>query len=245
MASSVIRRGGVLLAGGGVYATAVYLTYHYLRMNKEQNLVSADGDNYISYVNNPDRTKKFQKVAEFYDEFIGRDEIFMGINLLRRSLLFFHAKGTVLEVGAGTGRNISFYPSSVDRVVLTDSSDQMLLQAKNKIQRLTVDERKRFAVIEADSARLSLPENAFDTVVDTFGLCSYDDPVLVLKEMARVCKPSGKILLLEHGRSKTWDFVTDHLDKHAEQHAANWGCVWNRDLDAVIAASGLDRKSVV
>jgi ubiquinone/menaquinone biosynthesis C-methylase UbiE len=58
----------------------------------------------------------------------------MGINLLRRSLLYFHCTGTVLEVGAGTGRNLTYFTpllasSQGDRVVLMDQSDQMLAQA--------------------------------------------------------------------------------------------------------------------
>ena len=154
----------------------------------------------ISFVSNPCRTNQFQNVAEKYDDQIGRDESVMGINLLRRSLLYFHAKGTVLEVGAGTGRNISYYPkSAVDRVLMTDSSDKMLIQARKKIQDV---EKPKFACLVGDSSKLDFPDNCFDTVVDTFGLCSYDDPVMVLKEMKRVCKPDGKILLLEHGRSK-------------------------------------------
>jgi methyltransferase OMS1, mitochondrial len=89
--------------------------------------------------------------------------------------------------------------------------------------------------VQGDSANLhQLPDHAFDTVIDTFGLCSYNDPVAVIQEMIRKCKKDGTILLLEHGRSKSWNIITQHLDKHAEQHAANWGCVWNRDIDAII-----------
>ena len=83
------------------------------------------------------------------------------------------------------------------------------------------------------------PRHTFDTIVDTFGLCSFDDPISVLKELQRVCKPNGKILLLEHGRSKTWNGLSNYLDKNAERHAKNWGCVWNRDLDDILEQSGL------
>jgi ubiquinone/menaquinone biosynthesis C-methylase UbiE len=51
-----------------------------------------------------------------------------------------------------------------------------------------------------DSHALRFEDRSFDTVVDTFGLCSYDDPVAVLKEMARCCKGDGTILLIEHGK---------------------------------------------
>jgi methyltransferase OMS1 len=234
-----LRRVGLVAGGGVVYAAACLITYESIQRNKadieetEEKLI----DNF-SFVENPKRTEQFQKVASGYDDKIGRDEFTMGINFLRRSLLYFHAAGTVLEVGAGTGRNLGYYPTSVDRVLLTDSSDQMLARAKKKIKSLG-KEKPKFACLQGDSGSLDFPDHCFDTVVDTFGLCSYDDPVAVLKEMSRVCKPEGKILLLEHGRSKSWGFITQHLDKNAERHAKNWGCVWNRDLDDILERSGL------
>ena len=106
-----------------------------------------------------------------------------------------------------------------------DTSPGMLEQARPKIADLMRKQNQRVAVVQADAASTGLPDHAFDTVIDTFGLCSYDRPVAVLNEMARVCKPNGKILLLERGRSSTWDVVSKFLDRQAEQHAANCGCV--------------------
>jgi methyltransferase OMS1, mitochondrial len=129
---------------------------------------------------------------------------------------------------------------------MTDSSDKMLAQARKKIQSIEKDGRPKFACRVSDCSTLKdFPDDCFDTVVDTFGLCSYQDPIQVLKEMKRVCKkPDGKILLLEHGRSKTWDFITRYLDKNAERHAKNWGCVWNRDLDQIVKDSGLHLETL-
>ena len=219
------------------------MSYQYFEMSKSDDVIQTK-DSHISYVSCPHRTDRFQTIASYYDRRIGWDEFFMGIPLLRRSLLYFHATWTVLEVGAGTARNLPYYPlgNSVRRVVFTDTSDQMLEQAKLKIKNLPEADQKKFAILKSDSHALPsevIPDHAFDTVVDTFGLCSYNDPVTVLREMARVCKPNGKILLLEHGRSKSFPFVTNHLDRYAEYHAANWGCVWNRDLDAILEQSGL------
>lgn len=165
----------------------------------------------------------------------------MGINLLRRALLYFHAKGDVLEVGAGTGRNLGYYPgkSTINKIVLSDSSDKMLQRAKEKLSYMSKDERERYEVAVEDAANLHYSDDSFDTIVDTFGLCSFDDPVAVLKELQRVCRSDGKILLLEHGRSKSYDGLSGYLDKHAERHAKNWGCVWNRDLDKVVKEAGL------
>jgi len=221
MASKLPRE--VLIAGGSaVYVAACAITYSSLRKNKADQIDTdrrLEENPNFSFVRDPKRTEQFQHVAKKYDDEIGRDESVMGINLLRRSLLYFHSKGTCLEVGAGTGRNISYYPSSsVDRVLLMDTSDKMLLEARKKLREYS-KEKPQFACVLGDSSSLDFPEDSFDTVVDTFGLCSYDDPVTVLKEMARVCKPDGKILLLEHGRSKTYDFVTKYLDRNAERHA--------------------------
>lgn len=247
MSSTFLRRAGLVVVGGGAYAGISLLVYNYLtsgqndQIETQQRLAQQDG---FSFVKDPTRVKRFQEIADVYDSQIARDEAVMGINLLRRVLLYFHAKGTVLEVGAGTGRNLSFYPSTVDRVVLSDSSDQMLMQARQKVQSMVPSERARFACVEADAANLIFPDDSFDCVVDTFGLCSFDDPVAVLQEMARVCKPDGKILLLEHGRSKSWKSLSEYLDKNAERHAKNWGCIWNRDLDELLKEAPLNLSRV-
>ena len=243
MAANLTKSLPTIVAGAGIYTAVCIATYKYFassRADFQETESMLQGGNY-SFVDDPRRTERFQSVADTYDTQIGRDEKVMGINLMRRSLLYYHAKGTVLEVGAGTGRNIGFYPSStVDRVLMSDASAEMLSKAKAKIKdQIATYPKPQYACMEADCQALDFPDNSFDTVVDTFGLCSYDDPAETLREMARVCKPEGKILLLEHGRSKTWDWITNYLDKHAERHAKNWGCVWNRDLDDIVKGSGL------
>lgn len=70
-----------------------------------------------------------------------------------------------------------------------------------------------------DVARMSFPARSFDTVVDTFGLCSFEDPQAALREMERVCQDQGQILLLEHGRSH-YDWLNGILDKNAHRHTA-------------------------
>lgn len=252
MSSVFARRAGIVLAGGGVYAGASGLAYLYFTAGREDEEdtkrqlsgSNGNGNNCCSFVTNPDRVEKFDELAAKYDFLINNDERFMMMNLLRKSLLYWHATGTVLEMAAGTGRNCSYYPAStVDRVILTDTSMPMLQQARRKVHELQHDKddaKPKFAILQADgNAALDFPEDSFDTVVDTFGLCSFENPVAALQQMERVCKPNGKILLLEHGRSKTWQWISEYLDKTAERHAKNWGCVYNRDLDQIIKDSGL------
>lgn len=251
-----LRKYAAVVAGGGVYATAAFFAYLYSKPvpgpsggdGGSSSCCSNGGASHLSAITSPTRTLQFERVATCYDDRIGWDELFMGIQVLRRFLLR-HARGDVLEVGAGTARNLPYYdPRRVRRLVLTDSSPAMLQRAKDKIAAEGASKRKaamRIVACQADAHRLPLPDGAFDTVVDTFGLCSYDDPVAVLKEMCRVCKKSdGRILLLEHGRSHSYQWISKHLDRNAETHAANWGCVWNRDLDEILQSSGLEVESI-
>ncbi|EPE02803.1 methyltransferase oms1 [Ophiostoma piceae UAMH 11346] len=74
----------------------------------------------------------------------------------------------------------------------------------------------------------------YDTVIQTFGLCSVADPVVLLEHMAAAVKPdSGRIVLLEHGRGQ-WSIVNGLLDRYAGRHFSRFGCWWNRDLLAIV-----------
>ncbi len=77
------------------------------------------------------------------------------------------------------------------------------------------------------------PPESFDTVVDTFGLCSCSDPRTALEQMVRVCRPGGRIVLLEHGKG-TWKLINDILVAQEQTHFNRWGCHFNRDVDALI-----------
>ena len=96
------RRAGLVAVSGSVYIGAFYLglqLYGGDGANKDDRLQnSADSDNITkSYVFDPRRTATFQRIAHSYDDEIAKDELVMGINLLRRALLYFHARGDVLE----------------------------------------------------------------------------------------------------------------------------------------------------
>lgn len=83
------------------------------------------------------------------------------------------------------------------------------------------------------SSSSSSPQK-YDTILQTFGLCSVRDPVALLTSMASVLQPeTGRILLLEHGRS-IWDIVNGLLDRGARSHHERFGCWWNRDIEVII-----------
>lgn len=120
---------------------------------------------------------------------------------LRKALLR-KAKGRVLELGAGTLLNASHYPRGVDLVAL-DGSEAMLAQAKKRVGKGGAGGGSRGVLfIHGDAEALPFPEASFDTAVETFVLCTADRPQRVLREMVRVVRPGGRVLLMDHGISK-------------------------------------------
>jgi ubiquinone/menaquinone biosynthesis C-methylase UbiE len=113
-----------------------------------------------------------------------------------RKRAFDYLEGeNILEVGVGTGKNLDFYPPE-KRWTAIDFSPGMLNKAKIKLEkkRINVD------LIEMDVQELQFEDQSFDTVLATFVFCSVPDPIKGLKEIKRVCKKGGKIILLEHVR---------------------------------------------
>lgn len=99
-----------------------------------------------------------------------------------------------------------------------------------------VETEIRFKTMNA--AAIPYPNQSFDTVIDTFGLCSFEDPVQALREMKRVLKPGGKLLLLEHGNSH-WEFMKDMQAKQLDRHVHKYGCYWNREIGELVQEAGL------
>jgi len=103
----------------------------------------------------------------------------------------------VLEIGVGTGKNMRWYPPGVS-VVAVDFSPRMLSRAVRRARRKGFD--VQLAMMDAQG--LALADASFDAVVATCVFCSVPDPVLGLQEVRRVLRPDGRILLLEHVRSR-------------------------------------------
>ena len=156
----------------------------------------------------------------------------LGIHRLRKSLLA-RASGNVLEVAVGTGRNIPLYPGSCN-ITAVDLSESMMEVARRKAARRAL--KVEFHVMDAEN--LPFDDGSFDTVVDSLSTCTFPDPVRALREMARVCKNDGRILLLEHGRSRA-RWLARFQDWRAESHSGRLGCIWNREPRDLVGEAGL------
>jgi ubiquinone/menaquinone biosynthesis C-methylase UbiE len=123
-----------------------------------------------------------------------RDE---GMTRLRRAWIP-KARGSVLELGIGSGLNLRFYSSAVERVIGVDPSAELQRTARERAREtsLAVDFR-----LQGADRRLELEDESIDTVVTTWTLCTIPDPVKALREAKRVLKGSGHVIFLEDGHA--------------------------------------------
>ena len=150
-----------------------------------------------------------------------------------RRQLFGDAEGRVLDVACGTGANFPYLPSTVD-LVGVDVSPEMLAKARNRLERLNING----TLHEMDAQALEFDDDSFDTVISSLSTCTFPDPVVAIEEMDRVCKPTGRILLLEHGRSDVGPLAR-FQDWRADAHYASAGCRWNQEPLELVLSTGL------
>lgn len=141
-------------------------------------------------------TRRYDRAAAFYDLYDKPMDL-LGVRRRRRRLLA-NARGTTLEVGIGTGRNLEHYPPEVELTGI-DISARMLERAS----RTAGDLGRSVTLNIADVHVLPFDDASFDTVVATAVFCSVADPVRGLREVKRVVRPGGSVLLLEHVRPRT------------------------------------------
>ncbi len=201
------------------------VTQHLRLFNKGEKIIPEIPDS------KPELQKRYDASALRYDLEILVYEL-LAVRKLRREIIK-RASGNVLEVSAGTGKNFPHYEKNI-QLTATDMSAGMLALAVKRAENLRLN--AAYAVMDGEV--LSFADNTFDTVVSSLTLCTFYEPVAALREMARVCKTDGRILLLEHGKSSN-GWLARFQDKMADRHAARLGCWWNREPQEIAKQAGL------
>ena len=162
----------------------------------------------IQNLNSDLTRKRYDRLAFIYDFLEAPMERFLFASW-RARLRDRIVGNRVLEVGVGTGKNIPYYPQEVE-ITAIDLSPRMMERAQRNA--LILGQEVDFW--EMDVQHLAFPDQVFDTVFATFVFCSVPDPVSGLRELRRVCKPGGTLLLLEHMRTKNFilGFLFDLLN---------------------------------
>ncbi len=162
----------------------------------------------IQNLNSALTRKRYDRLAFIYDFLEAPMERFLFASW-RARLRDRIVGNRVLEVGVGTGKNTPYYPQEV-KVTAIDLSPRMMERAQRNA--LILGQEVDFW--EMDVQHLAFPDQVFDTVFATFVFCSVPDPVSGLRELRRVCKPGGTLLLLEHIRPKNFilGFLFDLLN---------------------------------
>lgn len=161
-----------------------------------------------------------------------------GLREMRREVLA-EASGKTIDLGAGTGVNRELFPEAVTELVMAEPDPHMFKRLREKVAG-----EPGVEIIQAPAEKLPFDKDSFDTAVFTLVLCTVPDPSAALNEAARVLKPGGKLLFVEHVRAEDpglarwqdrlegpWRFLAD-------------GCHCNRNTVANIEASAFEIEKV-
>jgi ubiquinone/menaquinone biosynthesis C-methylase UbiE len=174
--------------------------------------------------------------AATYDVFNGPAER-AGLRERRHDLLA-QATGATIEIGAGTGLNLTHYPPAVTRLALIEPDPSMSRRLRRRAAQLGRDAE----ILDATADQLPFPDASFDTAVVSFTLCSVPDEQAALSEITRILAPGGRLLFFEHVRSAD-PRIAAKQDKIPFPYPLI-GCRPNRDTLREIEASPLAVESV-
>lgn len=159
----------------------------------------------------------------------------MGAVMKTRAQIVPQAEGRVLEIGIGSGLNLSFYdPAKVSVIVGVDPSAAMQKLAQQRAAEISIP----VEMIALELGQIQAADASFDSIVCTFTLCTIPDAMAALQEMRRVLKPGGKLLFSEHGLAPDLPVVRWQHRLTPLWKPFSGGCHLNRDIPALIRAGG-------
>jgi ubiquinone/menaquinone biosynthesis C-methylase UbiE len=161
-----------------------------------------------------------------------------GLDAMRDELLA-EAGGRVLEIGGGTGLNLPHYGATIESLVVTEPEPAMLKRLRAKVR----EQAPSAEIVQAPVEDLPFEDDSFDTVVSTLVLCGVDDQATALREIRRVLRPGGKLLVIEHVRSDD-PKVARLQNRLTPLNRLMVDCELNRDTLASIEAAGFTVSQV-
>ena len=172
----------------------------------------------------------YDRLAQRYDR-VARNHTLEGL----RSALFSQTRGSVLELGVGTGATFRHYPQTLSSLTALDVSSTMLHEAQILALSLPFPVRLK----QCDFQTLPFADQSFDTVVSSLALCGIPDPARLFADVRRVLKPGGQLLALEHVRppNSLLGTASDLIDPLFDQVI---GCHPNRPTPALLQAAGFE-----
>ena len=178
----------------------------------------------------------YEKLASWYDWFFG-PTLHPG-RLQARDRMGIEKGDRVLEVGVGTGINIALYPKDC-HVTGIDLSTGMLEKARERVAKQGL---RNVRLLEMDAARLTFADDSFDIVYAPYLVSVVPDPVQVVREMRRVCRPGGKIIILNHFRSA--NPILSRIERAISPFTVHVGFKSDLDLPGFLAQAEMQPISI-
>jgi phosphatidylethanolamine/phosphatidyl-N-methylethanolamine N-methyltransferase len=190
----------------------------------------------VTAVENQFVERVYEKLANVYDLVFG-PTLHPG-RLVAIDRMGIRPNDRVLEVGVGTGINTSLYPSNC-QVTGIDLSSSMLEKARERVAR---EHLRNVRLLEMDAASLTFADDSFDIVYAPYLVSVVPDPVKVVREMHRVAKPGGKIIVLNHFRSA--NPILSRLERAISPFTVHIGFKSDLDLPGFLAQADLKPVSI-
>src|SRR5207253_7367615 len=190
----------------------------------------------VTAVENDFVARVYENLASVYDFIFGPTLHPGRVRAIQR--MGIKSGDRVLEVGVGTGINAGLYPRDC-AVTGIDLSDSMLEKARDRIARKGV---RNMRLLEMDAADIRFADGSFDIVYAPYLISVVPDPVTVAREMRRVCRPGGRIIILNHFRSN--NPLGAALERLISPLTVHIGFTADLDLPAFLAQAELKPLSI-
>ncbi len=176
--------------------------------------------------------KIYNRYSSVYDVIFGR--VFQSGREMAPGLLELSPGADLLEVGVGTGLSLATLPRNIS-ITGIDLSQKMLNKAEKRIVDLRLENTR---LIRMDATRLDFPDNSFDRVLAAYFISTVPDPVAVVGEMKRVCRPNGYLVFLNHFLNEKPPIA--FLEKALSPMFYHLGFYTDLDLDELMRSTNLE-----